>query len=149
VVEQTVEERGAALVELAIALPLLMLILVGTVDFARVFYMSIELTNAARAGAQFGAASLANSGRPADMQAAAVGAAPDIGHIDVTAARVCWCATNAAAFTAVACNATCGAGEHLVASATVTASRTFTTIASLPGIPNAIVLTRTATMRVR
>src|SRR5260221_3845737 len=44
-------ERGSALVELAIALPLLVAVLVGTTDFARVFYLATELTNAARAGA--------------------------------------------------------------------------------------------------
>ena len=51
--------RGASIVELAVALPVIVLLVIGAADFARVFYMAIELQNAARAGAQYGAA---NSG---------------------------------------------------------------------------------------
>jgi hypothetical protein len=65
---------GGALVELAIVLPLLLIIFAGTVDFARVFYATISLTNAARAGAQYGSASLAKSLDSAGMQATAVAA---------------------------------------------------------------------------
>ena len=49
-------EAGAAIIELAVSLLMLVLLLLGTVDFARVFYADIELTNAARAGAQYGIA---------------------------------------------------------------------------------------------
>lgn len=45
-------ERGAALVELAVALPLLLVIMVGTIDFGRAFRTAMIVTNAARAGAQ-------------------------------------------------------------------------------------------------
>src|SRR5262245_42296062 len=51
-------ERGAAVVELAFALPVLVLIFFITTDFARVFRTSIELTNASRAGAQYGSMDL-------------------------------------------------------------------------------------------
>jgi Flp pilus assembly protein TadG len=43
--------RAAAAVELAVMLPLLALILVGTCDFARVFYYYLTITNCARNGA--------------------------------------------------------------------------------------------------
>jgi Flp pilus assembly protein TadG len=43
--------KGAAAVELAVLLPVLMLLFVITVDFARAFYYSISITNAARDGA--------------------------------------------------------------------------------------------------
>jgi len=49
------------MVELAFSLGLLAVIVVGTVDFGRVFYLSMELNAAARAGAQFAAKDLANS----------------------------------------------------------------------------------------
>jgi hypothetical protein len=57
-------ERGAALVEAVVALPFLVALLIGTADFARVFYVTMELTNAARAGAQYGAATLGAGGDP-------------------------------------------------------------------------------------
>src|SRR5947208_12471470 len=45
--------RGTAVVELAFLLPLLVMLFVITVDFARVFYFSLTLTNCARAGALY------------------------------------------------------------------------------------------------
>ena len=43
--------RGAAVVELALLLPLLMFLFVVAVDFSSVFYFSLTVQNAARAGA--------------------------------------------------------------------------------------------------
>ena len=45
-------ERGAELLELAIALPILMLIIGGVVDFAIMFQRYEVVTNAAREGAR-------------------------------------------------------------------------------------------------
>jgi Flp pilus assembly protein TadG len=45
-------ERGAAAVELAIVLPLLLLVIGGIVDFGRAFYTQIVISNAAREGAR-------------------------------------------------------------------------------------------------
>ena len=143
-------EAGAALVELAVALPLLMLVLVGTIDFARVFYMAIELTNAARAGAQEGAH---NTGfNQSASQAAAIAAAPNISSVSALASRLCQCADDAGSFFSTSpantCTATSCPSGHLVISITVTASRTFTTIATFPGVPSTIPLSRSATLRV-
>lgn len=46
------DEKGAALVEMAISLTLLLLILFGIIEFGRVFYIKNSLTNAAREGAR-------------------------------------------------------------------------------------------------
>ena len=46
---------GQALVELALVLPLLMLVVLGTSDMARLFYFGVAATNAAREGARHGA----------------------------------------------------------------------------------------------
>src|SRR5262249_49221440 len=45
--------RGTAVVELAVLIALLVLIFVIASDFARVFYVSLTLTNCARAGALY------------------------------------------------------------------------------------------------
>jgi hypothetical protein len=45
-------ERGSQFVDLAIALPVLLLLLGATVEFARYFYTYSALTNAVRAGAR-------------------------------------------------------------------------------------------------
>jgi Flp pilus assembly protein TadG len=46
---------GVAAVELALVLPLLLLIVLGCVDFSRFAYTGISVTNAGRTGAGFGA----------------------------------------------------------------------------------------------
>lgn len=47
------DERGANLVELALLLPLLVLLLVGVADFGRAFNSYIIITNASREGARY------------------------------------------------------------------------------------------------
>ena len=44
--------RGQAMVEFALVLPLLALLLVVAIDFGRVFFGWVSLTNAARVGAK-------------------------------------------------------------------------------------------------
>ena len=149
-------DAGGALVELALVLPVLILVFVGTVDFGRVFYASQSLNNAARAGAQYGAASPARSGDFAGMEATAV-AATNTPGVSASATRLCQCATDAGAFYPTAPSAnTCNApvatscpGGHLVVTVTVTTTKTFTTVMAggLPGFMQSMTITRTATQR--
>ncbi len=48
------EERGQALVEMALVLPLLLLLLFGVVEFSRVGHAYLTLSHAAREGARLG-----------------------------------------------------------------------------------------------
>lgn len=50
----TQRSRGQSLVELALLLPVLALLLIGTLDLGRVFFASVQLTNSVREGASFG-----------------------------------------------------------------------------------------------
>jgi len=149
-------ETGSALVELAVALPFLVLVFVATIDFGRVFYASIALTNAARAGAQYGAHNTVQSTNIATMQTTATGAT-NLTGVTAVATRLCQCATDAGTFSATSPTvnncaspaATSCPGRHVVLTVTVTVSKTFTTIMSgVPGIPGSVSLSRTATMRV-
>lgn len=47
-------ERGQSLVEFAMVLPLLLVIMFGIVDFGRVFFSWVTVTNATREGARIG-----------------------------------------------------------------------------------------------
>ena len=144
---------GAAFVELAVSLPVLVVIVIGTADLGRVFYYTMELTNAARAGAQYAAYNSALATQTAGITAAARNASPNIGSFTVSLAtppNVCRCvADDGSAFGgSVACNSVCPIGQHMFETVTVTVTRPFTTISRFPGIPNTFTLTRTATMRV-
>ena len=48
------DAEGASFVELALVLPLFLLMLVPVVDIGRAFYAAIEVTSAAHAGAMYG-----------------------------------------------------------------------------------------------
>src|SRR5258708_6394373 len=54
-------ERGQSLVELALAMPVLLLLLLGTVDLGRAYYTYVAAENAAREGARYAASSPANT----------------------------------------------------------------------------------------
>jgi len=54
-------DRGAAAVELALVLPLLLLVLFGIIDFGRMLHAQIKLTEAAREGARASALGQSNS----------------------------------------------------------------------------------------
>ena len=75
-------ERGAAAVEFALVLPILVLILFGVIEFGGVYNAQLMVTGAAREGAR----EMAVGGDPADAEAAAVAAVVVAGAeaLDVT-----------------------------------------------------------------
>lgn len=81
------EERGAALVEFAIVLPLLVLLLFGVVEFGRAYNARIELTSAVREGARAAALS-------GDPQTATRNAAPGLDPDDITVTTPTACPAN-------------------------------------------------------
>ena len=47
-------ERGNAMVELAVAIPILLLLAIGVADYARLYFAEIAVANSARSGAEYG-----------------------------------------------------------------------------------------------
>jgi Flp pilus assembly protein TadG len=75
------EQRGAVAVEMAILLPLLLLILIGIIEFGRVFNVQISLNQAAREGARH--AAIHYDDPSLDVTTAALGAAPSLDDLTV------------------------------------------------------------------
>ena len=127
-------ESGQALVELALTLPLLVLVLMGAAELARVAYVSIEVTDAAKAAVQNGGYSRSNAGKatsPASRQQ------PRLAHRtslwarpDVTTSCIC------SDGTASDCSAGSCAGSNVEQRITVTTQTTFDPLIHLPGLPN-------------
>jgi Flp pilus assembly protein TadG len=65
------DDAGQSLVELALILPVFVLLILGAVEFGQLAYAAIEVSNAARAGVQYGAQSPATAADTAGMVVAA------------------------------------------------------------------------------
>src|SRR5690242_2476713 len=73
-------ERGSALVELALVVPLLCLVFVGATELGRIAYYSIEVADAARAGVAYGSMG-SGTANATDMENAATASAADMNNL--------------------------------------------------------------------
>jgi Flp pilus assembly protein TadG len=88
------DNRGAALVELALTTPLFLLLTMGSLEIGRIAYFAIEVVNAARAGATYGSVNINNAGATSNVQQAAKNDAPDVSDlIVVSQGNACVCET--------------------------------------------------------
>jgi Flp pilus assembly protein TadG len=122
--------RGATVAELAILLPFLVLLFVAVVDFARVFYFSMTITNCARNGALY----------LCDPTAAAQSPYPNYS----TATLVDASNLSPQPTVSTPVYATDSDGQNYVE---VTVSYDFQTLTNYPTIPSPFTITRTVRMR--
>ena len=137
-------QRGQSLLEVAFVVPVLLLLMVGLIEIGRFAYYSVLVSNAAHAGAQYGAQSLITSGDVNGIQQAAKndGQIPGI-TMTVTSIQLCGCTSPALG----GCPSGGGCANPLVY-VQVTASETVSSMFSYPGIPASIALSSTVKMRV-
>ena len=122
--------KGQGLVEMALLAPLLVFMLMATVDFARAYSAYIEVSNSARAGAIYGSRSTSNANDANAVRDAALADSPTIfGTAPVVSSST----------------STDGDGYEQI---TVTVDYTFSVLTGFPGIPNSIDMDRTVQMRV-
>ncbi|HTS10964.1 MAG TPA: TadE/TadG family type IV pilus assembly protein [Candidatus Limnocylindrales bacterium] len=145
-------ERGGSLVEVAMLLPILTLLLLGTIDLGRLAYMSIEVSNAARAGVQYGQQNSSTWADVQGMQTAAANDAPDLvgagnGNLTITATYWCQCADGSAVTASCSPNAPSCTGTHLVNYVKVVSTATYKPWFSCAGIPSTTTLNGQAVMR--
>ena len=124
-------EAGHSLVEAALILPLLTVILVGGGELARVAYAAIEVSNAAHAGAQYGAQ---NGGTASDATGIATAAASDAANLTTlttTSSFSCICSDGSAS--------TCAPGDcqnsHTEETVTVNTQATINPVFHIKGLP--------------
>jgi Flp pilus assembly protein TadG len=121
---------GAATVELAVVLPFLAFLFVIAVDYGRIIYYSVVVENCARNGAVYASDPVAQSQSPyASLQEAALADAPDLSPPP----------------TITSANGTDASGNAYV---DVTATWTFQTITSYPGVQRSTTLRRTVRTQV-
>jgi Flp pilus assembly protein TadG len=134
--------RGQSAVELALLTPVLVLVLVVAADFSRVYYMSIEAANAARAGVQYGAQSTTKASDTAGMQQAALNDASDLSGLTAIASNFCECPPS---ISHVTCSSTTCSGMEMYVQ--VNTSAHFQTLVHYPGVPSTVTLNESALMR--
>jgi Flp pilus assembly protein TadG len=140
----TGDESGNALVELALGLVLCTSIILGAAELGKVAYAGIEVSNAARAGVQYGAQSHTDASDFSDMQAAALLDAPDVKGLSATASRFCLCSDG----TSSTCAATDCTSSRIIEYVEVDTSAQVDPQIYLPVLPKSYNMTGKAVMRV-
>ena len=124
-------ERGQSLVETALVFPLLIAMLVGAVEMARVIYASIAVANAAKAGAQYACKNGYTAQDTSGISTAASDEAPNL-TVNTTSSFACSCSDG----TASTCQNNDCPNSHIEETITVNTSATVTATIKLPGLPS-------------
>ena len=164
-------ERGGAVAELAVAMPFVFMMMVGAVDFGRMWTVSTRVADAAYAGAAYGAQSTTTAKDTSGMRTVALHelgidpvvstptkkaavavvesgkSVPSEKDYDVTTTRYCECEDKK--------SVDCDKGTCVVGSGNrrmyvqVRVGTTFQTVFDYPGIPHEVTITRQTRMRAR
>lgn len=140
------EARGAAIVEFALAVPLLLLLTMGAIDFGRAFYQSVTISHAAETGAFYGAQNNITSGHDTQMTQMARDDAADVGTVTVTSTRVCKC-PNGTVVDCVAGTCTGYGAPRVYVSCDV--QKNFNVLTNFPKVPDLFAVRRKVFMRVQ
>lgn len=150
------EDGGQAFVELALVLPIFVLLLFGAAEVGRMAYAAIEVKNAARAGVAYAAQSHTTASDillGGGIVLAARTEAPDIPTLTATAALSCSCESSGGTMPAPgSCTGvtltSCPSPSRIVEFVQVNTSAPVNTVFHVPGIPSSVTFQGQATMRV-
>jgi Flp pilus assembly protein TadG len=140
-------QRGAALVEMAIVTPLLLLVLIGLVEAGRAGDFAIKVSSAARAGVQYGDQNLVTALDNSGMQTAATNDA-NMAGITAVASHFCKCGNGT---TSPSCLPSFCSSTYQIVYVEVVTTGTMSSLfnyAPLPASLRNISITGTAIMRV-
>ena len=140
-------ERGGVLAEFAVVIPVALLLLLGAVDFGRVWALASASSNAAHAGAQYGSQNAQLAADINGMLAASDADENGLGIDDfvITPERYCECSDGSD----IACDNKCGGGTSPMVFVRVQIDSTFETLFDYPGIPSSVQISRRAVLRAR
>jgi Flp pilus assembly protein TadG len=136
-------ERGSAIVEFAILAPVLVLLLLGVIEISRYAYYALVASNAARAGAQYGAQNTASALDSSGMQTYATLDEPANSGITATAHYFCLLDG-----TSTPCPNTGARQSNWVYYIEVDTSGSYNSLFKYPGIPQLVPVSGKAVVRV-
>jgi len=130
-------EAGGALVETALTAPVLVLLVLGAVEFARVACAAIEVTNAARAGVAYGAQNGGTASDTPGITWAATHDGANVTGLTVSSVSLSYVCSNGAAATGA--NTDC-ANSHIEETVKVNTQATVDPLIHVPGLPRSYTL---------
>jgi Flp pilus assembly protein TadG len=136
-------EEGSSVLELALVMPMLMLLFVGAMDFGQAYYVGIEVTSAAEAGTSYG---VANPTDTAGMASAATLDAADVTSMVPTATWGCECSDGTGG--SVSCAATPSCLINVVNYVDVKTTVTYKPMLIWPAFPSSFTIAGHSRMRV-
>jgi Flp pilus assembly protein TadG len=145
------------------AVPILVLLLIAVVDGGRMFYTYLQVIEAARAGAQYGAQGFATDNDKTGMQNHAIAAAPNVSGLTAVATSFCCCPSsdgkscaNFGNSSATTFTESCGVDPINVQKCPdwrrydqVTATATFRTILTFGVLPSTLTFSSSSSIRSR
>lgn len=146
--------RGNAAVEMAIAVPVLLAMVLGAIDFGRVHLEALVVKNASTIGSFYGAQSVQYSTDSTGIQAAANSEAAAIDGYSVTNDIVCQCLNANGDYNSGETEASCGdadCGAYGVPRVYIRtrSQKTFSTLGWYPGVPQNTAMDMTGWVRVQ
>ena len=152
------ENRGAALVEFALVLPLLVLLCLAAGDFGRLYFHAVTVVNAASSAVHWGSLDSGFAAQSDVMEDRAIRDAGDLTGVSATASMFCDCPpADPDDFTTDPTPVDCDlAGDEETCTdyglprvyVRTDVRQTFQTVGPYPGIPSSSELSRSAFMRV-
>lgn len=139
------DRSGQALLEIGLLLPILLLLLIGVIEVGRAAYASIIVSNAAHAGALYGAQDPATAADDSGMVQAALNDGQDLSGLSATATHLCTCSTGSSA---PDCSLSDCSSGRLIEYVQVNTSLVFAPLFHFPGIPTSFNLKGQSVVRV-
>lgn len=131
-------DDAQSLIEVAVSLPLLMLLMLGAVEFGQAAYAAIEVTNAAKAAAAYGSQNAVTAADITGMQLAASSDAANLSGTSNFATTIdntkCACVIGGALGTPTVAACGAGCGGYIVQVITVDTSASYNPLIFAPGL---------------
>jgi Flp pilus assembly protein TadG len=147
---------GAALIEMAAFLPVIVVLIIGTIDFGLYIYSKMEVQHSAQAGAQY---AIEHGFSSASIQSAVTNAtafrAANLQAISASSpapSQFCGCPSPSGVTSAAGsppCSSKCSDGSVAGTYVTVAAKATYTTLLRYPLFHNSSSLVATSTVRIQ
>lgn len=138
--------RGVAAIEFAIVGPMLVVMMVCTVDLGIGIFRKMQVQNAAQAGAMYAAL----HGFSSSSITTAVTSATNLSGISASPAPTSFCGcASGSSISSVGCSSTCSGGSSPGTYVMVSAQAVYTPIISYPLLPESFTFTSQSTVRIQ